>query len=167
MISSAEFDRGRRRSTASPAIRDNPAMDSKDVDGAIAANAAKRVRFTFPKAVRLCRRREFEAVFERGRRARLGVVTVCALARPGEPLRVGLSVSRRCGNAVARNRIKRRFREAFRLERPTLPAGFDLVIIPTSGCRDLSLEEARRLLRTGVERLTRPSDDRKAADRRR
>ena len=44
--------------------------------------------------------------------------------------RLGLSVSRKVGNAVARNRWKRLLREAFRLTRAALPQGVDLVVIP-------------------------------------
>jgi ribonuclease P protein component len=44
--------------------------------------------------------------------------------------RLGLSVSRKVGNAVVRNRWKRRLREAFRLNRTALPQGVDLVVIP-------------------------------------
>ncbi len=44
--------------------------------------------------------------------------------------RLGLSVSRRVGKAVARNRWKRLLREAFRLEQHRLPPGVDLVAIP-------------------------------------
>jgi len=47
--------------------------------------------------------------------------------------RVGLSVSRRLGRAVVRNRWKRLIREAFRLRREQLPVGIDLVIIPRQG----------------------------------
>ncbi|MBX7168742.1 MAG: ribonuclease P protein component [Pirellulales bacterium] len=43
--------------------------------------------------------------------------------------RLGLSVSRRVGNAVARNRWKRLVREAFRLELARLPQGIDLVVV--------------------------------------
>jgi ribonuclease P protein component len=44
--------------------------------------------------------------------------------------RLGLSVSRKVGPAVVRNRWKRILREAFRLNRRKLPAGVDLVVIP-------------------------------------
>ena len=44
--------------------------------------------------------------------------------------RLGLSVSRKVGDAVVRNRWKRLLREAFRLRRVALPAGLDLVVIP-------------------------------------
>lgn len=47
--------------------------------------------------------------------------------------RLGLSVSKRLGNAVARNRWKRILREAFRLHRERLPAGLDLVVVPRAG----------------------------------
>lgn len=47
--------------------------------------------------------------------------------------RLGLSVSRKVGGAVVRNRWKRLLREAFRLSRRDLPPGVDLVIVPRQG----------------------------------
>ena len=47
--------------------------------------------------------------------------------------RLGLSVSRKLGGAVRRNRWKRLLREAFRLCRQRLPNGIDLVVIPRPG----------------------------------
>jgi ribonuclease P protein component len=44
--------------------------------------------------------------------------------------RLGLSVSRRIGGAVVRNRWKRLLREAFRLSRSQLPDGIDLIVLP-------------------------------------
>ena len=47
--------------------------------------------------------------------------------------RLGLSVSRKLGTAVVRNRWKRLLREAFRLSLPRLPQGIDLVVVPRQG----------------------------------
>ena len=89
-------------------------------------------RFAFPRTMRLSRRRDFRRVMTAGRRASDHAVIVC-VDRNGLPhLRLGLSVSRRLGRAVVRNRVKRLLREAFRLEAPHLPGGLDIVCIPRS-----------------------------------
>jgi ribonuclease P protein component len=56
--------------------------------------------------------------------------------------RLGLSVSRKIGGAVVRNRWKRLLREAFRLMRAELPTGLDLVVIPRAGKKP-TLEELK------------------------
>lgn len=65
--------------------------------------------------------------------------------------RVGISVSKRIGNAVTRNRVKRLIREAVRLLLPSLPAGRDLVFIsrsPSAGVGYLEIcETVQKLLR--------------------
>lgn len=84
-------------------------------------------RFTFPRLRRLRRPAQFEAVYDRGYAVRRGPLLVHAL--PGDDrTRLGLSVSRKVGNAVVRNRIKRRLRDSFRRLQHDLPAGYDLVI---------------------------------------
>lgn len=64
-----------------------------------------------------------------------------------EHTRLGLSVGRACWkSAVRRNRVRRVFREAFRLSREELPRGVDLVLIPAAPKLQPELEETRREL---------------------
>jgi ribonuclease P protein component len=55
------------------------------------------------------------------------IVFVSARAPSETPTRLGITVTRKIGNAVARNRIKRLVREVFRLNRERLPEGLDVV----------------------------------------
>jgi ribonuclease P protein component len=85
-------------------------------------------------AGRLKKRRDFLRVAARGKRAaRPGLVLQAA---PGEAgaLRIGFTVTRKVGNAVVRNRTRRRLKEAARLGLPAI-AGWDLVLIGRDGTR--------------------------------
>jgi ribonuclease P protein component len=84
----------------------------------------------FPKADRIRSPVDFAAVYEQGLRIGDACMSLVALANEESQTRLGLAVSKRCGNAVRRNRLKRRLREAFRLSRADLPPGLDLVIQP-------------------------------------
>ena len=87
----------------------------------------------FPKQLRLRKQSEFEAVFREEAFAADRVLVIHA-RHNGLPFsRLGLSISRRVGNAVVRNRWKRTIREAFRKNRSKLPAGLDLVVRPRKG----------------------------------
>jgi ribonuclease P protein component len=84
-----------------------------------------------PRSGRLLRHADFEQVYKRGRRHFSTHMTVFYLRRAeGEGLRVGFTVGRALGGAVARNRMKRRLREAVRLSRPSPGPAADVVINP-------------------------------------
>jgi ribonuclease P protein component len=107
---------------------------------------------TLPKAARLRRRREFLLVQQRGRRLYSGEVIVLALETGGTRPRIGITVSSKVANAVARNRVKRWVREAFRAVQADLPS-IDLVVIARAGAPQMGIEGARRALAAAREKL--------------
>lgn len=114
----------------------------------------------FPRTARLTRPADFTRVYGRRQSAASGQLVVYALPNrlPDGRVRLGLSVSRRIGSAVVRNRWKRRLREAFRLMRPDLPRGLDVIIVvragePPGGAA--GLQQTADLLAALVARVTR------------
>ena len=83
----------------------------------------------FSKTSRLLRRAQFDLVFESRQKVSDGKLVIFWRANELGFARLGLVISTAYGNAVARNRLKRRLRELFRktAERPAL----DLVVLPS------------------------------------
>jgi ribonuclease P protein component len=89
-------------------------------------------RGRFPAAQRVRKRPEFQRIQTAGRRVSTPHFVLLLQARdPGKGgrARLGVTVSRKVGNAVVRNRAKRLIREAFRATRSLWPADMDLVVI--------------------------------------
>lgn len=83
----------------------------------------------FPQARRIRKRDDYQAVYHGGVRLGAKHFTVFALATgSGSPSRIGLTVTRKIGNAAARNRCKRLLREAVRKNWSLLPDGLDVVL---------------------------------------
>jgi len=101
----------------------------------------------FPRAARVLAPADFARVFAVRRSAASGPLVLYAgpATVATQPARLGVSVSRRIGNAVVRNRWKRRLREAFRRVRPLLPAGNDFVIVVRSGAAPRGAEGAKQV----------------------
>jgi ribonuclease P protein component len=84
----------------------------------------------FPKSEHLRRPADFRRVYDRHCSVRADLLTLYACPNDLDHTRIGFSVSRKVGGAVLRNRLRRLYREAYRLVRERLPRGLDFVIIP-------------------------------------
>jgi ribonuclease P protein component len=71
----------------------------------------------------------------------------------GEGTRVGVSVSRKVGRAVDRNRVKRLLREAFATEAERLPADADVVVVARPDVLELAEREGLEGVRAALEEL--------------
>lgn len=105
-----------------------------------------------PSVIR--KRRDFLAANKGLRVARPGFVL---LARPNglddSPMRFGITVTKKIGNAVVRNRMKRRFRELLRAELPAHGlAGHDHVLIGRDGGVERDFTQLREELRAALTR---------------
>jgi ribonuclease P protein component len=110
---------------------------------------------TFRPRERLLKRQQFLNVFKTGIRKESRHFT-CVLVENGLPWRrLGLTVGKRTGNAVARNRIKRRLREYFRRNKAEFPDSTDIVISARAGAAQLDYTALDQELRSLLQSRTR------------
>lgn len=107
-----------------------------------------------PSATRLRRPQDFQKTYDRKQRWSDRFVLVFAAPNGLPVARLGLSVSKKHGGAVVRNRIKRLLREAFRLSRAAIPVGLDLVVVPRQD-GGATLADLRRSLEAAAATLAR------------
>jgi len=91
----------------------------------------------FPRTARLRRRGEFLALKESGVRWHLPSFVVIRRLSPTGRRRLGITVSRRVGRAVVRNRLKRMIREVFRTSEHDVAAAQDILVIARTGASEL------------------------------
>jgi ribonuclease P protein component len=85
-------------------------------------------RFKFPKSSRLLTNSQFRAVLSKRLSARDELLIVSVSQNDYGKPRLGVSISKSCGSAVVRNRLKRLIRETFRQKQYEIPTGFDYVV---------------------------------------
>jgi ribonuclease P protein component len=113
-------------------------------------------RMKFPRSLRLNRRGDFEKVYKQGRRHFAAHLTIFYLGRErGDGPRIGLRVGRVLGEAVERNRIKRRLREALRLHRAELSSAVDIVVHPKRSALKVDFAGLEKEIQRALEAVER------------
>jgi len=111
---------------------------------------------TLPKEARLRKRREFLVVQRTGRKEHVRDALAFVKANDLSRRRLGVTVSRKVGNAVQRNRVKRLIREAWRRNACQLPSGYDVVFVAKSSARHVSYASFQRQLGVLAHKLAQP-----------
>ena len=118
------------------------------------AGGPAQPRERFLQRFRLRKRREYLEVQQGGRKHHVEHFMIVVAAQPAKgPSRLGITVTRKVGNAVARNRIKRHVREVFRRHRARLPDGLDVVVIAKRNAAVVGHAQVERELVVLFERL--------------
>lgn len=106
------------------------------------------------RRARVTRSGDFDAVYRRGKSAAGRHLVVYAFNRgEGDPPRLGLSVGKRVGGAVERNRVKRVLREEFARVQEKLAPGVDYVVIARPGAAEYIEERGSQALGERLEEL--------------
>ncbi len=99
------------------------------------------------KAYRVKKNTEFQEVFKKGRSFANRQFVVYSLKKPGQThFRIGISVSKKVGNAVTRNRIKRCIRQAFHELENVLEHEYDYIIIARKPTAEMGFFEIKNSL---------------------
>lgn len=114
---------------------------------------------SFPKSRRLLTKTDFDRIFGLGLKvvsSRLVVIAAPTAVESAEENRLGLVVSKKVGNAIVRNRVKRLLREAFRTmdeANANQEASLDMVVIARPASAEAGLNEIKSDLRQAIEKL--------------
>ncbi|WP_270183031.1 ribonuclease P protein component [Alkalihalobacillus sp. CinArs1] len=96
---------------------------------------------------RIKKNSEFQSVFKKGNSTANRQFVVYVMKRNDQPhFRLGLSVSKRIGNAVTRNRVKRLIRESFHQLSDQIDVPYDFVVIARKPASEMNLEEVKSSL---------------------
>ena len=102
-------------------------------------------KFTFSQVEKLRRPADFDRAYSEGKKVPSSslVLFFCPSRQGGT--RLGVSVSKKIGNAVVRNRVKRRLRETFRLNKHGLKKGYDLLLVARAGIQEMKFREVEAI----------------------
>lgn len=115
---------------------------------------------TFGKDERIRKKKDYLAVYQQGLRSHSRHFTVIVHRNSSAKRRLGITVGKKVGNAVKRNRLKRSLREFFRLHKEQFPPARDIVIMArwTKGARGdmpvLSYQNLRQELQSLLQKIS-------------
>jgi ribonuclease P protein component len=109
----------------------------------------------FPREHRITGSREFRAIYNAGLKVDSASFVLFGRANNLDHHRLGLTVTRRIGGAVIRNRIKRLFREIFRKSSGEIPHHFDLIVNAKRKCNNVAFERLRNEFISAARKLCR------------
>lgn len=112
-----------------------------------------KVSERLPRQERIAKRREFLTVYENGKKIHSRSFVLYTLANNLGFHRLGVTVSKRVGKAVVRNRVKRQLREVFRRNKPTISPPMDLVINARQRIEQLEFSALRDEFISAIGRL--------------
>lgn len=101
------------------------------------------------KYYRLKKQADFQRLFQKGKRA--FTPTLSVIYRPSEKMTMGISVGKKHGKSVQRNRIKRLLREAFRAVEGEMKGTYSIVLIPKV-CEEYSVINFQRQLQCIIKK---------------
>ncbi len=148
-ISHPDEHGGRSRRPQTTSRQGPQTFDRSDSTQASAPLNPEGQRYAFPKSARLLIRREFLSLQQRGKRRHSPHFVVVSAPAQGRRSRLGITVTRRFGKAVVRNRMKRVLREFFRTRQVYITPAQNILIIPKVGADALEfIQVAEELERT-------------------
>jgi ribonuclease P protein component len=114
---------------------------------------AEKVNEQFPRSHRIVNTSDYRAIYARGRKVQSDSFVLFGAENALEHPRLGITVSRKVGGSVVRNRVKRLFREIFRKSWTDIPHPLDLVVNARRGCANTGYSDLRREFLSAVRRM--------------
>jgi ribonuclease P protein component len=106
------------------------------------------------KIVSLCRNYEFQRLYRRGKSAVRHTIVVYAFKNRSDDVRLGITAGKKVGNAVSRNRAKRRIRELFRTYKSDIKRGVDICIVARNAVIDVPYDKLVRDFKSAMDELS-------------
>lgn len=103
---------------------------------------------------RVKKRRDFTRIYQRGKSAAAKNLVLCWRKTGLSVHRVGFTVSKKVGNAVVRNKVRRRLKEIARLRPELFMTGYDYIVIARPPVVEISYREMEKELERLVKKVS-------------